>query len=110
MITATEHISKIKLHFAIVCHENRMINIWEAVNVLEHDNLFYHVAVKYTWICRECQNIYRGNIIMPMVEADPIFLEKKYLPNFVVPDCFNKISCEKCGNLFQNHFYAPAII
>ena len=103
MIKNTKLNHKIKIHLAFVRHENRKIHIWEPVNVYEHENHFYHVSVGRAWLCRKCQHVHMGNIIMPMAEADTIFLERQYLNSFVVPDIFKKIPCEKCGNLLQRH-------
>lgn len=103
MLENIKQIHERKIHLAFVKHENWKIHIWEPVNVYEHDKHFYHVSIGNAWICRKCRHVHRGKIIMPMAEADGIFLERKYLNSFVVPDIFSKIPCEKCGELLQNH-------
>ena len=88
---------------AFVYHENRKIGIWEPVNVIEHNNNFYHVYVRDTWVCKECNYINKGIIIMPKAEDDLVFLEMKYLKSFEVPDLFKKTPCKGCGKVLQNH-------
>ena len=103
LIGYTKQISEIKIHFAFVQHENRKICIWEPVNVCKYGNDFYHVFIRDNWLCRECGHIHSGKIIMPMLEADGVFLDVQNRRVSDIPSIFSKIPCEKCGQLLQNH-------
>lgn len=76
---------------------------WLPLHCYKDGNQFYHVQCKDTWICRECRNIIKKSIIMPMVEADATIFHwcvNKY-PD--IPLIFQKVKCPKCGRLLQNH-------
>ena len=103
MIENARNIRSIMVYLAFVKHEKRHIAVWEPINVCKYKNHFYHVGIRYELLCRKCNYMHKGFIIMPKSEYDPIFLEKQYLENYKVPDLFKKIPCEKCGNLLQNH-------
>lgn len=103
MIEHVKQFNEIKIHFAFVQHENRKICIWEPVNVCEYENNFYHVFIRDSWLCRECGHIHSGEIIMPMFEADGVFLDGSSIWASDIPAIFHKIPCEKCGKLLQNH-------
>ena len=60
------------------------------------------MAVRETWMSRECGQIHHGIIIMPMAEYDSaVYPIGNQLPP--VPGMFEKIPCERCGRLLQNH-------
>lgn len=40
---------------------------------------------------------------MPILEADGVFLDGRNIMTSDIPTIFNKIPCEKCGKLLQNH-------
>ena len=103
LIEYTKQISEIKIYFAFVQHENRKICIWEPVNVCKYENEYYHVFIRDSWLCRECGHIHLGKIIMPILEADGVFLDGRNIMTSDIPTIFNKIPCEKCGKLLQNH-------
>ena len=102
-IEYAKQISEVKIHFAFVQHKNRKICTWEPVNVCEYENVFYHVFIRDSWLCRECGHNYLGKIIMPMSEADGVFLDVRNIIKSDIPVIFKKISCENCGRLLQNH-------
>lgn len=103
-IEYTKQISEVEIHFAFVQHENRKKRyMWEPVNVCKIGNGFYHVFIRGNWLCRECGHNHLGKIIMPMFEADGAFLDVRNMRSSDFPAIFNKIPCEKCGHLLQNH-------
>lgn len=103
-IEYTKQISEIKIYFAFVQHENRVKRfMWEPVNVCKFGNDFYHIFIRSNWLCRECGHNHLGKIIMPMFEADSVFLDMRNIRTAVIPAIFNKVPCEKCGKLLQNH-------
>ena len=103
MIEYVKQISEIKIHLAFVQHENRKIFIWEPVNVCKFGSDFYHIYIRENWLCKECGHNHTGKIIMPMFEADGVFLDMKNIRVAKTPAIFNKIPCEACGKLLQNH-------
>lgn len=102
-IEYAKQISEIKIYFAFVQHEDRKTCIWEPVNVCEYENVFYHVFIRDNWICKECGHNHLGKIIMPMSEADGVFLDVRNNVASDIPAIFKKIPCENCGRLLQNH-------
>ena len=102
MMENAKQIRDIKIGFAIALHNNRKSCRWEPVNVYED---VCHVFIRSSWMCRNCGHKHDGIIIMPMAEADAIFLERKELQNFEIPELFGKIKCDKCGKKLQNHLY-----
>ena len=104
MIEYAKQISEIKIYFAFVQHENFPKRfMWEPVNVCQFGNNFYHIFIRSNWLCKECGHNHLGKIIMPMFEADGVFLDMRNIRTAVIPAIFNKIPCEKCGKLLQNH-------
>lgn len=69
----------------------------------EYEDRYYHVFIRESWLCRECRHVHRGIVIMPMAEADAIFLDKPYFMEFDIPTFFKKLPCESCGRPLQNH-------
>lgn len=103
-IEYAKQISEIKIYFAFVQHENYVKSfMWEPVNVCKFGDDFYHIFIRSNWLCRECGHEHLGKIIMPMFEADGVFLDMRNLKTAAIPAIFNKIPCEKCGKLLQNH-------
>ena len=106
MIEYAKQISEIKIYFAFVQHENFAKRfMWEPVNVCKFGDDFYHIFIRNNWLCRECGHNHLGKIIMPMFEADSVFLDKRNIRTAAIPTIFNKIPCEKCGKLLQNHLF-----
>ena len=104
MMEYAKQISEIKIYFAFVQHENYAKRfMWEPVNVCKFGDDFYHIFIRNSWLCRECGHNHLGKIIMPMFEADGVFLDMRNIKTTVIPAIFNKIPCEKCGKLLQNH-------
>lgn len=77
---------------------------WLPVNCYKTGNTYYHVAIRSTWLCRECKNLQHGTFIMPIIEHDPVFYSGAKRPYPEIPPCFEKKACENCGKLLQNHF------
>ena len=103
-IEYTKQISEIEIYLAFVQHENLKIRyMWEPVNVCKLGNDFYHVFIRGNWLCRECGHNHLGKIIMPMFEADGVFLDVRNRRVSDIPSIFKRIPCEKCGQLLQNH-------
>ncbi|MCM1186957.1 MAG: hypothetical protein NC251_07740 [Lachnoclostridium sp.] len=74
---------------------------WLSLLCYKHENTFYHVAYRNTWMCRECNHKYNAPIIMPMVEADAVIYHGVEYPK--IPDIFRKVNCPQCGKPLQNH-------
>ena len=103
MIEYARQISEIKIYFAFAQHENYAKRfMWEPVNVCKFGDDFYHIFIRNNWLCRECGHNHLGKIIMPMFEADGVFLDMRNIKTTVIPAIFNKIPCEKCGKLLQH--------
>lgn len=99
-----KQISEIKIYLAFVQHENWTKRyMWQPVNVCKFGNSFYHIFIRGNWLCRECGHNHFGKIIMPMFEADGVFLDMENIRAAKIPAIFNKIPCEACGKLLQNH-------
>ena len=104
MIEYARQISEIKIYLAFVRHENwKKRFMWEPVNVCKFGSDFYHIYIRENWLCKECGHNHTGKIIMPMFEADGVFLDMKNTRTAKIPAIFNKLSCEACGRLLQNH-------
>lgn len=104
MIEYAKQISEIKIYFAFVQHENYVKRfMWEPVNVCKFGDNFYHIFIRSNWLCRECGHNHLGKIIMPMFEADGVFLDMRNIKIAAIPAIFSKIPCEKCGKLLQHH-------
>lgn len=103
-IEYAKQISEIEIFFAFVQHENYVKRfMWEPVNVCKFGDNFYHIFIRSNWLCRECGHNHLGKIIMPMFEADSVFLDMRNIKTAAIPAIFNKIPCEKCGKLLQHH-------
>ena len=103
-IEYAKQISEIKIYFAFVQHENYVKRfMWEPVNVCKFGDNFYHIFIRSNWLCRECGHNHLGKIIMPMFEADGVFLDMRNIKTAAITAIFNKIPCEKCGKLQQHH-------
>lgn len=105
LIGHAKQICDIKIQLAFVQHESRKVCVWEPVNVCEYGNHFYHVFIADRWICRECGHDHFGKIIMPMFEADGVFLDTRNNRKPDIPAIFHKTPCKKCGKLLQNHLF-----
>lgn len=95
-----------KIFFAFSQHNNRKIEkfVWEPVNCYKDGQVYYHIAIRDTWMCRECKQMHQGKFIMLMSEHEPIFYsgaDNKY-PS--IPSVFKRRICSNCGKTLQNHF------
>lgn len=92
------------LYLSFVQHKNFGTKYqWEPLLCYRHDNIFYHVAYRSSWMCRECKHILYAPVIMPKDEEDSAFYSgtEKQFPD--IPPLFQKVSCPECGRLLQNH-------
>ena len=104
MIEYAKQISEIRIYLAFVQHENwEKRFMWEPVNVCKFGNDFYHIYIRENWRCIDCGHNHTGKIIMPMFEAEGVFLDRKKVRTAKILAIFNKLSCEACGRLLQNH-------
>lgn len=103
LINNAAKIDEMKIHLAFVCHKAWENHIWQPINVCEYEDRYYHVSIRDTWLCRECGHVHRGSIIMPMAEADAVFLDKPHFRDFEIPAISKKLPCEICGRPLQNH-------
>lgn len=76
---------------------------WMPIHCYKNGNRFYHVHYRNSWMCRECGNIMKESVIMPMAEADPVIYHLAGNRNFDLPLIFQKIKCPQCGKPLQNH-------
>lgn len=77
---------------------------WQPVNCYKRGDVYYHVSIRNTWVCRECKQLLRGLFIMPMVEHESAFYSGSDNPYPEIPSIFKKRICENCGKTLQNHF------
>ena len=87
------------LHKAKVCQ-------WVRLECLCLDGGYYHVHVRYSWMCLDCRTFQPGIFIMPYQEADPIIygFDKTNISDVYIPSCFKKITCPGCGRTIHNLF------
>lgn len=77
---------------------------WQPINCYKSGSVYYHVAIRKTWVCRECKQIQHGMFIMPMVEHESIFYSDTDNKYPEIPLIFKKRVCENCGKPLQKHF------
>lgn len=95
-----------RIFFAFVQHSHVKMKryVWEPVNCYKDGDVYYHVHIRNTWMCRECKQLHHGKFIMPMDESDPIFYSGTDNPYPPVSPVFKKRICANCGKALQNHF------
>lgn len=91
------------IYMAFVCHEAWIGRFrWMPVLCLKSGEEFFHVYYHDEWICREC-GCDNGAVIMPMLEADPVFYQRTDNEYLEISPAFRKIPCRNCGKILQNH-------
>lgn len=110
IINMIQTISKVdvdKLCLAIVEHKGRIEKFkWEPVVCYKNKDAYYHVIYRNSWMCRGCNNVVHASMIMPISEGDCTFYSENSnnrYPN--IEQLFQKIPCNKCGRLLQNHIF-----
>lgn len=93
------------IFFAFAYFNNRKAPYaWIPINCYKDGSTYYHVNIRDTWMCRECNQIHHDIFIMPMIEHDTTFYrgtEEKYP---AIPSIFQKRVCENCGKTLLCHF------
>lgn len=98
----TAHLSE--LYFAFAYHSSwQKPFAYMPIFCYQWKHQFYHVQVRNSWLCRECNHIHYGTILMPIVEQEPIFYSNTKHPYPPIPPCFQKLPCEQCGKQLPNH-------
>ena len=93
------------LHLAFGHHKSRagLSLEWQPILCYQTENTFSHVYYRDSWMCRECGNILRAPIIMPLCESEPDFYYETNNRFPAFSPLFQKYPCPKCGRLLQNH-------
>ena len=97
-----------KIFLAFVQHSHVKMEKyrWEPVHCYKDGEDYYHVYIRDSWLCRECQQMNYGKFLQPAGEHDPLFYsgaENQY-PRASV---FKKRRCRHCGKNLQIHFIEP---
>ena len=95
-----------RIFFAFAEQRNsRKIHLsWEPINCYKDGDLYYHVYIRDSWMCRECKQMNYDKFIMPMTEHATGFYvgtDNKYPP---ISPLFKKKKCIYCEKVLQNHF------
>ena len=103
MIQNTVEKDEMQVGVAIVRHDDRKLFVWEPVNICCKDGRYYHVSVVENWFCLKCRHVNAGRFLLPMAEADQVFLDRGNRYDVPIPVVFERIPCEACGELLSRH-------
>lgn len=96
------------LGLAIVRHDDRKLHVWEPVSICCADGRYYHVSFAESWFCQRCRHVHKGPFLVPMAEADVVFLDRGNRFDVPIPSIFRRIPCEACGELLPKHLLPVA--
>ncbi len=101
---AKENPSKVFFAFVQRNNVNNKRFVWQPVNCYKNGDIYCHIFIRDSWMCRECNHINRDKFIMPMVEHETIFYVMEGIKYPPILSVFKRRICEKCGKTLQNHF------
>ncbi len=94
-----------KIFFAFTQHNVKVEKlVWQPVNCYKDGDVYHHVYIRDTWMCRECTHSNQGEFVKPVIELDAGFYlgtDNKYPP---APDVFKRRYCDNCGKILQGYF------